>query len=254
MGTMTPTSPQALRLVPPAAGPVSRARKQFNTLIKKLEAARSLLAAWKETFPIVMRKVDSEYHPLMDVQARSLTQLVLLLDDMHTHKLLGKRERAKLSQFVANTAYDLLAEADDAVLKDIYNRHGGADFDAEEDESKERVRQLMESLLGAEFKGDIDLRSPEAVFAQFQAQMAAQEGAQEGTHDEQADPAHGQHHDAPRPKRAADLARERRQAAEAQRMQQSMRDIFRKLASQLHPDRETDETERQRKTDRKSVV
>lgn len=31
-------------------------------------------------------------------------------------------------------------------------------------------------------------------------------------------------------------------------MQQSLREIFRKLASQLHPDRETDETERQRKT------
>jgi hypothetical protein len=51
-----------------------------------------------------------------------------------------------------------------------------------------------------------------------------------------------------RSKSAAALARERRQAAEAERLQQSVRDIFRKLVSQLHPDRELDAGERQRKT------
>jgi hypothetical protein len=50
-----------------------------------------------------------------------------------------------------------------------------------------------------------------------------------------------------RPKAAA-LVRERRQAAEADKLKQSVRDIFRKLASQLHPDREPDGAERERKT------
>jgi hypothetical protein len=236
---MKSTSQQALRLVHPAAGPVSRARKQFNTLIKKLEAARALLAEWKETLPAVMSKIDSEYNPLVDIQGERFKQLILLLDEMHGNKLLGKREREKLSRFVASNALDLLADADDAVLKDLYNRHSGADFDAQEDESKEEIRHMMEMLLGAEFKGDIDVRSPEAMLKAFHAQLAEQDG-------EAAAPE--QHREEPRPKRAADLARERRLAAEAQRVKQSMRDIFRKLASQLHPDRETDHAERQRKT------
>ncbi|MET0855617.1 MAG: molecular chaperone DnaJ [Telluria sp.] len=236
---MKSTSLQALHLVPPAAGPVSRARKQFNTLIKKLEAARALLAQWKEALPLVMSKMDSEYNPLVDTQGEHFKQLLVLLDDMHGNKLLGKREREKLSRFVASNALDLLADADDAVLKDLYNRHSGADFDAQEDESKEEIRHMMEMLLGAEFKGDIDVRSPEAMLKAFHAQLAEQDG-------EAAAPE--RHQEEPRPKRAADLARERRLAAEAQRVKQSMRDIFRKLASQLHPDRETDDAERQRKT------
>ena len=236
--TMKQTSQRELRLTHPPAGPVSRARKQFNTLIKKLEAARSLLAAWKETMPVVMSKADREYWPLVDAQGERIKQLVLLLDAMHGHKLLGKRERDKLSGFLADKALDLLSAANDEVVKEIYNRHSGADFDEQEGESKYEMRLMMEALLGAEFKGEIDVRSPAAMFKAFQAQMAEQGDA--------ADPQ--QHQEEPRPKRAADLARERRQAAEAQRMQQSMRDIFRKLASQLHPDRETDDGERQRKT------
>jgi hypothetical protein len=53
---------------------------------------------------------------------------------------------------------------------------------------------------------------------------------------------------AARPKAAGALARERRQEAEADRLKQSVRDIFRKLASELHPDREPDAAERERKT------
>lgn len=235
---MKTTSQHGLRLTHPAAGPVSRARKQFNTLIKKLEAARTLVAAWKETLPTIASRADSEYKPLAERHDERLKQLVVLLDELHGNALLGKRERDKLSKFVASTALDLLSWADDETLKGIYNRHGGADFDAEEAASKDELRAVMEALLGTEFKGDIDLRSPEAMREAFEAQLGEQYG----------DAAPAAHQEVHRPKRAADLAREQRQAAEAQRLQHSMRDIFRKLASQLHPDRETDEAERLRKT------
>ena len=43
-------------------------------------------------------------------------------------------------------------------------------------------------------------------------------------------------------------AREARQAAEEKAMSQTVRDVYRKLASALHPDREPDPAERQRKT------
>ena len=234
---MKSTSQQALRLTRPAAAPLSRARKQFNTLIKKLEAARALLAAWKEALPAAMSKADGEFRPLAQTHDEHLKQLVLLLDAMHGHKLLGKRERDKLSAFVAQVALGLLPETDDEVLKEVYNRHSGDDYDAGEEERADDFKQMIEALLGAEFKGDIDLRSPEGMLEAFQAQLEEQGG--------QAGP--DRHQEAPRMTRAAERARER-QAAEAQRMQQSMREIFRKLASHLHPDREPDEAQRQRKT------
>ena len=236
---MKSTPQQTLRIVPPAAGPVSRAHKQFNTLIKKLEAARALLAQWNDTLPVLVAKINHEYVPLAEVYEERLKQLVMLLDEMHGEKQLGKRERQKLSRFISDTAFQLMSGDDDA-LKSVYNRHSGADFDADEARSKDEIRQMMESMLGAEFKGDIDMSSPEAMLMAFQAQLEEQDAASEPDQD--------QHRGAPAPKRPADIARERRQAAEAERMQQSLRGIFRKLASQLHPDRETDALERQRKT------
>lgn len=235
---MKPTPQHPLRLADPAQSPPSRARKQFNTLIKKLDAARIVLAEWKETLPIVTNKVDQVYRPLLGSHDERLKQMILLLDEMHGHVKLGKRERDKLSAFLSSSAYDLLGESDDAVLKDIFNRHSGDDFDAAEEETKDQVRRMMGDLLGVEFEGEIDLRSPESMLGAFEAHLGKMyDGAERPAPEE-----------TPRPKRTADQARERRQAAEAQRMQQSMRDIFRKLASQLHPDRETDETERLRKT------
>lgn len=224
----------AVRLQPQAAGPVSRARKRFNTLIKKLEAARALLAEWKETLPAVWSRVDGTYRPLQQTWTERLRELVLLLDGMHGHKLLGKRERAKLSTFLSTMSLELLESADDEEIKAIYNRHSGGDFDEEVADSEDEIRYMMETMLGAEFKGDIDVRSPQAMFEAFQAQLAGQAAQEEP--------------ESPPPKRSAEAARERRQAEEAQRIAQSMREIFRKLASQLHPDRETDEAERRRKT------
>lgn len=232
---MPSTSKHALQLSHPATGTVSRARKQFNTLVKKLGTARSALAEWKEILPLVATKADRDYWPLVESHRERLQQLMVLLDEMHGNKALGKRERDKLSKFVASTVYELLAEADDEVLKDIYNRHSGIDFDAEEEGAKDEVRQMLGELLGTEFTGEIDLRSPESVLRTLEDQFDEKAGFGP--------------HDSPRaPKRAAGLARERREAAEAQRVQQSMRDIFRTLASQLHPDRESDESERLRKT------
>jgi hypothetical protein len=237
---MTPRSQHSLRIKPAAASPLSRAHKQFNSLIKKLDAARALLAEWKETLFAVSSRIDAEYWPLREASDARLRQLVLLLDEMHSHKLLGKRERTKLSAFLSMTSAQLLEEADDAVFKDIYNRHSGSDFDAEMADSADEIRYLMEKMLGAEFKGEIDVRSPEAMIAALQAQMEAQKRG--------AAPEPKPEPETPRPRRAAELARERRHAAEAERLKQSLREIFRKLASQLHPDRETDEAQRQRKT------
>jgi len=235
---MNPTSRHAVRIAEPTTGPTSRAGKQFNTLIKKLESMRKRLAEWKDALPAVMSQNERDYIPLVNAYMARERRLVLLLDQNYQHKLLGKRERDKLARLICATVLDLLEQEDDAELKEVYNRYSGRDFDAEETEGKAQVREMIESMLGMKFDGDIDLRSPETVLEAFSAQLE-QQGAP---------PPPSGDHEAPRKKHASELARERRQAAEAERLQQSMRDIYRKLVSQLHPDREPDPAERQRKT------
>ena len=90
--------------------------------------------------------------------------------------------------------------------------------------------------------GDVDMRSPEAVAAHVEAQVRARaEAAGEDVDDTPFS-------EPPRRPSARQQAREARQAAEEKAMSQTVRDVYRKLASALHPDREPDETERVRKT------
>lgn len=235
------TAQHSIRIAEPEAkGPASRARKQFNTRIKKLEAMRLRLADWKEALPTIMGQAEREFKPLALACSARQRALVLLLDQMYQHKSIGKKERAKLDDLICSMAVDLLADGDDAELKDIYNRRSGGDFDAEADEGGAQFREIMEGIIGVRLDADadIDLRSPEAMLEALAAQMARR-----ADEERQATPAKPA-----RAKPAGALARERRQEEEADRLKQSVRDIFRKLVSELHPDRELDGAERARKT------
>jgi hypothetical protein len=218
---------------------VSRARKQFNTRIKKLEALRSQLAAWKEAMPAIMSQAEHEFQPLAQAYLAHQRALVVLFDQGYQHKSMGKRDKVKLANLICEMALDLLADGDDAELKDIYNRHSGGAFDAEADEDGAAFKDMIENILGVQMDADVDLRSPDAMLEALSAQM--------GRHAEQEQQA-ARAKAAKRPKPASVLAREQRQAAEADKLKQSVRDIFRKLVSELQPDREPDAAERERKT------
>lgn len=236
---MKMTAQYSLRIAEPSTkSAASRARKQFNTLIKKLEAARARLAGWKEAMPAILRQAEHEYQPLARAFTSHQRAFVLLLDQMFPHKSMGKKDRAKLADLICSIAVEALAHGDDAELKEIYNRHSGGDFDAEADQDGAAFKDIMESILGVRMDADVDLRSPEAMLAALAAQLGRADQEQ------QAAPAAA----TPRRKPAGALAREQRQAAEADKLKQTVRDIFRKLVSELHPDREPDAAERKRKT------
>jgi hypothetical protein len=234
------TAQFSLRIAEPTTtGPMSRARKQFNTLIKKLEAMRLRLAAWKEAMPAIMRQAEQEFQPLAQAYSVHQRALVLLLDQMFQHKSMGKKDRAKLADLICSMALELLADDDDAELKDIYNRHSGGDFDAEADQDDAEFKGMMENILGVQMDADVDLRSPEAMLEALTAQLGRRVDQEQQAAQAKA---------AARRKPAGALAREQRQAAEADKLKQTVRDIFRKLVSELHPDREPDAAERERKT------
>lgn len=224
---------------PGSKSTVSRVRKQFNTLTRKIEAMRLRLTTWREAMPAIMRQAEQEFQPLVQAYAVQQKALVLLLDQMYQHKSMGKKERAKLDGLICSVALDVLEDSDDAELKDIYNRHSGGDFDLEADQEDAALRAMMEQMLGVPIDAEVDLRSPEAMLEALAAQMRQRTEQEQQTAQAKA---------STRRKSASTLAREQREAAEADQLKQSVRDIFRKLVSELHPDREPDAAERERKT------
>lgn len=210
-------------------------RKQFNARIKKLEALRLQLATWKEAMPALHSRAERELRPLEQAIAVQQRALLMLFDQASKHATLSEREQASLSEAICETARAILADHDDPEVTEIYQQHSGSDGVADVCTDDDAFRAMVETALGAPLEDGIDARSPEALLAAMAAQMQR--------HAEQSGRA--RQRTGPRPPSASALAR---QAAEALKLKQSVRDIYRKLVSQLHPDRERDPTERARKT------
>jgi hypothetical protein len=167
--------------------------------------------------------------------------MLLLLDQAFGHRLLGKREKEKVASLICVLAEDFLDSEDDDEVSAIYEKYSD-DSELEDDDDEDEsalFKAMLEEMLGGPLGDDIDTSSPEALHAALRSKLA-----EETQRVEQA----AQERDAKRKKPAKLSAREERAQAEAQRLKQSVRDIYRKLASALHPDRETDKAEHARKT------
>jgi hypothetical protein len=237
---LTP-SLKPLRIVPQSSAQptLSKAQQAFNTLVKKIEIRRHELAQWQATVDQYQQKLASSYRPLMTRFNQQKTAFVLALDQalghMEQRKGLTRTERAAVEDIICNLAEQLLSgsETQDDAVKEIYNRYHEVDFDAQEAQAVSAFKAGLERDLGVELDDWPEDATPAEVLAQLRAKMT-------GLEDEQRPP--------PKKKTAKQLAREANQKAEEDQTSLSIREVYRKLASALHPDREPDEAERERKT------
>lgn len=226
----------SVSIVPSQARPqLSKPQKTFNNLIGKIEKQRAALAAWETAVARYRSRKAGEWEPLRETLRTRRREWVLALDQAHGFKQLGKADRHLVAELVCEYAAQLAEETDDEDMKALFRRHGdGADFDAEMAAMQDEARAMIESELGVELGDDIDFSNPQAFMAKVMERLAQQAMREE---------------DKPRRKTARQLAREQKLQMEEQRVGQSLREVYRKLASALHPDREPDAAERERKND-----
>lgn len=224
------------------ASNLSKGQKFFNNLIKQIEKKRAQLAAWEGAVPRYQQKYVSEWVPLIDSLVELRTKLVRCLDDAFGQKGLTKTERRRVADLITELAGELVAARNDPEMKTIYNQYSRSDYDSEEAADLKGMKFALEDVLGVEFGDDIDLSSPEDLLASAQAKMHERQTQYDA--DQQA----RQERRAKRTQSAKQLAHEARQQSEKRQLSQSIRELYRKLASALHPDRETDPQERDRKT------
>ena len=236
-----PDSP--LRILPQQDQPnLSKSQKLFNTLVKKIEASRHDLARWQATMDIYRQKVASDYIPLLDKFKGLQADMVLALDqalDCHT---LTKPERRFVAEVICRMAEPLVAKSDDAVMKAIYNKHSDMDFDAQEVAAAKSMQAAMSEMFGVEIDDAANVSSPQDVLDQVKLHLEKEQLLEMERQDE------AQQRRSQRKKTAKQQAREDRQKADSEQTSQSIREVYRKLVSALHPDRESDPAERARKT------
>ena len=224
---------------------LSKPQKLFNSLIGRIGKQRALLAAWEAVMPRFQQHYAANLQPLLEQTLAMRLEFVRGLDTAYSQngkKGLSKSERRYVHELLSDLAEELANETDSAEMKALYQKYSGVDFDQEEAEMMANMKAMMEFELGVDLGDDLDMSSPDAFIKQMQARLAEEQENQEK---------HAQAENERRAKRKKSTkqhAKEEKQLAEEKRVNLSLREIYRKLASALHPDRELDPAERERKT------
>lgn len=224
------------RIVQPAQAPLGKEQKAFNNLIRKIEAQRARLAGWDTAIPRFKQKYVSDLLPLQEKEADLQFRLAQALDLAHGQQGLAKGDKRKLGAMIVDLAETVLERNEHDELKALYNKHSQSDFDAEEAARREGMKSMLEEILGIDLGDDVDMSSADDLAQRVEAQHRARHEAWQAEQ--------GQ-----RQKSARERARDARQQAEEKQLSLSIREVYRKLASALHPDREPDPAEKRRKTE-----
>ncbi|MGC8703806.1 MAG: molecular chaperone DnaJ, partial [Thiomonas sp.] len=206
---------------------LSKEQKAFNGLVKKIESLRKKLSDWDAVQMQFRTLYNAQFLPLKQQTDALRKQLALALDAAHHAKGMTQTERRKLAALIVDLADALLESADDEQVKQLFNTYSGEDFDAIEAEQREQVTAMFEQAFGVDLGEDAHDISPEELARRIQEQWGGSQQA-----DDQAKAAR-------KPSRR-EQAQAEKLKAEKKQLGQAMRDVFRKLASALHPDRETD--------------
>lgn len=243
----TPTLPpqQALvRIAGPAAS-LRKAQREFNRASERLAALQQHLAVWQAAADACHQRAAQDLRP---VQARlaALQRSTLLWIDAYLQQptageKLPKKHRAKLVAMLRLLAGVLLQAGQDDEVEAAHDRHSQRSHREQQQAQTALAAGALGRAMGDPSLFDGATGSVEDMLQQAGERLRARQVDSGDRADTQAAPPPGQR---PSP---ADKAR----ARDAQALQaagQSVREVYRRLASSLHPDREADPAERDRKT------
>ena len=243
---LQPAAPaqSVVRIASPAAK-LSKAQREFNRLSARITGLRDHLAQWREADLATRTRAASDLAPLQARLAALQRETVLWIDAYLARPPQGERLprklRAKLVSTLRLLAQAALEAGPDAELEAAHDRHSAV---SHRDALREQA-DLAASVLG-QAMGDDALFAGEAESVEQLMQRAAERMQAQAAQDADA-PADGA--DAPPGRRPSREDKARIRDAQAlKEASQSVREVYRRLASSLHPDREPDAGERARKT------
>jgi hypothetical protein len=232
----------------PADQSLNPAQRQFNRLQEQIGKARAKLETWDREGPAFADAFAQLVTPLRlraeQVQRDFLLRLELWL---RTAKW-GRVQKDELAAIFCEMAEEVIVShaLDDAAIlhwKALYDRYADLEFDAQAANELDFIKSMVAEQTGLNLD-DVQASDEAELMEQLRARLHAQID-QERQAREAAEPAPAAKQ---RRQTAAQQRREAEREAAAQVAKQSLRDIYRKLASQLHPDRAADAADAQART------
>ncbi len=229
--------------------PITKAQQHFQRLVARIELKREQLKQWQAYALRYNQRLAGEMEPLRNQLRTGQRQMAALIDELLSQPMparrLGRVQRAKLRQVLMNLVTGLLQDGNDESLAALRDKYSDVSDEQWRRSEMDLTEALLTDVFGLEVDADHGATSAEELLQHAQRKM--QERA-----DREAHLAEDRRNDrsAKRSKASAakaEAARAQREQA-AREVSQSLREVYRKLVSALHPDREPDADARQRKT------
>jgi hypothetical protein len=232
----------------PADRSLNAAQRQFNRLQEQIGKARAKLETWDREGPAFAEAFAQLVAPLRlraeQMQRDFLARLELWL---RTAKW-GRVQKEELAGIFCEMVEEVIVshELDDAAIlhwKALHDRYADLEFDAQAAGELDFIKILVAEQTGLNLD-DVQVSDEAELMEQLRARLFAQI-EQERQARETAEPP-------PAAKQQRQTAAQRRRQAEREAAEQvakqSLREIYRKLASQLHPDRAADAADAKART------
>ena len=237
-GTVKSSAVQSIK-VKPSAAQLTPAQHRFNKLISRLDKLNRQMADFDQ---VIQRHRMPYLQSMEGLEARIVQcrrEILLFLHERRQAKGLTASEKKFSFRLIKELLEDMNVPGDAELeaLFDLYHSpQEQAQLAEEEALAQESFRDLIQTLVGQPIPDLDSATSPEEMMAAARAHMASQNEQFEAQRES-------------RRSRRAPTARQKKAQQTQQDADSVIRSIFRQLASALHPDRESDPAERERKTE-----
>lgn len=215
----------AILHIPEQDKPLNKKQKEFNVLSDTIEALDRQIADLQQAYDEMLRRLPSDLDPLVREYQGYRADILNLWDRAYEAEHFRKAYQTKLAFLITENAYDLIKNHGLADLKPVFNKYSPTDIDVLLEE--ERVREHSRIQDPAFLLEGVYETEPEVSFHELPVEEQQRIKAER------------------REQRMDQRTREAQQA----KTTKSVRNVYMELVKTFHPDRETDEAEKQRKTE-----
>lgn len=220
----------------------SPAQKKFNSTLKKIEVQQALLLEWQSAVSNAQQASQDKLEPLKQVFREEQVTMLMMLDNLYKTQKFAANQQDKIISLILTLADELISSQGRDDLKSLYNQYSEVDYDTQSAEDKLYEAELLQDIFEAQFgvtldaDDDLDFADPDMVAARLHEKREAQQRQAEAQR-------------SARKQSAKQLAQAALEQEEAAGMSKSIQAVYRQLVTALHPDREPDAVERERKTE-----
>ncbi len=201
---------------------LNKRQKEFNRLTEKIEQLDLLIPELKEAYDQILERIPKELNPLVREYQTYRVEMVHIMDRTYSADLFRKIYQDKLAYLITETSFDLIVNHGFEELRPIFDRYSDVDFDsalAEYRQRNEKIEEptalIEENALSLVDFHELDEEQKQRLKEEQRFQRAKEQG---------------------------------KLNIEKQKTTRSVRMVYMDLVKAFHPDRETNEAEKVRKT------